>query len=310
MIDSGDVCSCTSSIDDPLCVLIVGGSGQVGWELQNTVPERVKLISVGSAEMDIRDKENVYKVVSNLSPRIIINAAAYTSVDKAEEEPDLAFAVNATGAGYLADAAYANGSRLIHISTDFVFDGKKSTPYMPDDMPNPLCVYGKSKLAGEKLVAKYTHNEAVILRTAWVYSVHGNNFVKTMLKLMRERKEINVVSDQIGSPTWAKELAVIIWELTKKPKIHGIHHWSDKGSTSWYDFSLAIRQEAMEIGILTSSVDIHPIKAVDFQSGAPRPPYSVLDATTLRGILSKSSNPWRHNLRLMLKEKASHIQNK
>lgn len=300
MTVSRDDHSRKSNSDDSIRALIVGSTGQVGWELQRTAPEGVEVFAVDSSEMDIRDKNNIIEVLNSISPDIIINTAAYTDVDKAEDEPELAFSVNATGAGNLAELAYIQGARFIHISTDFVFDGMQSHPYFPDDIPNPVGVYGASKLAGERLVKKNSHEQAVIIRTSWVYSVHGDNFVKTMLKLMRERNELSVVADQVGTPTWAFNLANTIWRVGINSKYKGVLHCSDSGMASWYDFATAILDYSIELGLLEHSITIHPISSIQYKTRARRPAYSVL-----KNNISKLENKnyhWQHSLHLMLKE--------
>ncbi|MBN4079382.1 dTDP-4-dehydrorhamnose reductase [Beggiatoa alba] len=291
----------------PKRVLITGANGQVGWELQKTALAGIEVIAQDRNSMDIREQDQINKIIAELSPDIVINAAAYTAVDKAEREPELAFAVNAAGAGYLAKACHGQGVRLIHISTDFVFDGTQAKSYLPGDLPNPLSVYGASKLEGEKQVNKFTHGQAIIIRTAWVYSAHGNNFVKTMLRLFKERTELNVVVDQIGTPTWANGLAHIIWKIMAKPNVRGIFHWADAGVASWYDFAVAIQEEALMIGLLDKPIDIVPIPSTSYPLPAPRPSSVVLDKSSLFEMLdcvgnSFASRHWRASLREMLKE--------
>lgn len=283
-------------------VLITGANGQVGWELQRAAPKGIEIIALNRNFLDIRDQNQVEKVVTELAPDIVINAAAYTAVDRAEQEPKHAFAVNAKGAGYLAEATHSQGARFIHISTDFVFDGAKSRPYLPDDLPSPLGVYGASKLAGEQLVREHTQNQAVIIRTSWVYSVHGHNFVKTMLRLMRERKELNVVADQVGTPTWALNLANTIWTICENTEYKGIYHCTDAGVASWYDFATAIRDYAVELGQIDRSITIHPISTREYPTLAPRPPFSVLNSAKCQIEIRKRSCHWRHSLRRMMIE--------
>ncbi|MDH5299854.1 MAG: dTDP-4-dehydrorhamnose reductase [Gammaproteobacteria bacterium] len=275
-------------------VLITGANGQVGWELQQRIPDGYEVYAVDVDQLDIRDELSVNAFVDRIKPDLIINAAAYTAVDKAESDKETAYAVNAYGAGYLAASAKKSGARLIHISTDFVFDGAKSTPYTPEDKPNPLNVYGASKLEGERLVAEECP-DAVIIRTAWVYSVHGNNFVKTMLRLMRERDELSVVCDQIGTPTWAGSLASAIWEMADRPKLRGIYHYTDAGVASWYDFAVAIQQEALAIGLLSKEIVIKPIAASEYFTPARRPSFGVLDKKMKDG-------PLLHHWQLVLKK--------
>ena len=218
-------------------VLITGAGGQVGWELQQTVSTDIEITALHRVELDIADQAAVMSVIKELQPDLVINAAAYTAVDKAEEEVDRAYKVNVDGAANIARAVEDCSARLIHISTDFVFDGTGTKPYLPGDEPKPSGVYGASKLQGERAVMAETSGRAVILRTAWVYSVHGSNFVKTMLRLMAKREELGVVDDQVGTPTWAKELEKTIWLIAGKTDMQGTYHCTEDGKASWYYLS-------------------------------------------------------------------------
>lgn len=284
------------------CVLIVGANGQLGWELQRTAPENLFVVALGSSDLDITNEKQVNHVLTKFSPVLVINAAAYTAVDKAEQQPKLAYAVNAEGVGFLADACQKTDSKLIHISTDFVFDGSHHQPYIENDVPNPLGVYGASKLKGEELVMRKTLGKSLIIRTSWVYSIHGHNFVKTMLKLMSSKESLSIVCDQFGSPTWAKGLALAIWDLTKIQNFSGIYHWSDSGVISWYDFAKAIQEKSLKIGLLERKINLQPIQAIEYPNSKIRPSYSALDCTSLRNVLSGRFHQWRHNLNLMLEE--------
>lgn len=281
-------------------ILITGADGQLGWELRRTVPAGIELTACNSAELDITNGPLVDEVTARLSPEIIINAAAYTAVDKAESEVERAMAVNRDGAANLAAAATDVGAGIIHVSTDFVFDGCHYRPYLPADVPHPTGVYGASKLAGERLVLAKCRDSAII-RTAWVYSAHGNNFVKTMLRLMAGRDELRVVADQIGSPTWAGGLAQILWQAAAQ-KLTGVYHWTDAGVASWYDFACAIQEEALTLGILRRETFIRPLRTEDYPTQARRPPYSVLDKTSLWEELGVDAPHWRLNLKKMLAE--------
>jgi len=281
-------------------VLIAGKNGQLAWELQRSKPDGVDCLALGSAELDISREDQVRRQMEEFRPRVVINAAAYTAVDKAESESQRAFAVNRDGAAHLAAAARDLGARLIQVSTDFVFDGLDSRPYLPAAKAGPTGVYGASKLAGEKRVKEITR-DYVILRTAWVYSAHGSNFVKTMLRLMAERSELGVVADQIGTPTWAWGLARAIWQMSAM-ELSGVYHWTDAGAASWYDFACAIHDEARELGLLTRDVAISPIATSDYPTPAQRPPYSVLDKTSTWKALDSKPQHWRHALRKMLLE--------
>ncbi len=252
-------------------ILITGANGQLGWELQRTGPDGWEILALNRAELDITDSAAVASAFQKHQPDLVINTAAYTAVDKAESEKDKAYNVNATGAANIARAAEDFQARLIHISTDFVFDGTKSRPYLPGDKPNPINVYGSSKLQGEQAVLNETKDKALILRTGWVYSSHGSNFVKTMLKLLAERDEIRVVADQVGTPTWAGDLAKAIYQFATIPDAHGIYHWTDAGDASWYDFAVAIQEEAHELGLLHHLIPIIPIRTEDYPTAAKRP---------------------------------------
>lgn len=283
-------------------VLITGKNGQLGRDLCRLVPTGTDLYAYGHAELDIASQADVKRVINAVRPDIIINAAAYTAVDKAESDEDNAYAINATGASHLAAAAREISARLIHVSTDFVFDGTKSRPYQPDDDTAPLSVYGKSKQKGEELIREHHAGNSVIIRTSWVYSTNGNNFVKTMLRLMGERNEIRVVADQIGSPTWSRNLASSVWSLTDSNIQAGTYHWADTGIASWFDFAVAIHEEAVAIGLLKNPVVIHPITTAQYPTPAHRPHYSVLDTATIRSIPGIQSEHWRSALRKMLLE--------
>lgn len=282
--------------------LITGANGQLGWELQRTGPAGWEIIALNRAELDITDNDVVASVFQQHQPDLVINTAAYTAVDKAESVKDKAYAVNVRGVANIAQAAEDFQARLIHISTDFVFDGTKSQPYLPDDKPNPRGVYGTSKLQGEQAVLAETMGKALILRTGWVYSSHGNNFVKTMLKLMAEREEICVVADQVGTPTWARDLAKAIYHFANIPDAQGIFHWTDAGVASWYDFAVAIQEEALRLGILQNPIPMLPVRTEDYPTAAKRPPYCVLDKTASWQTLGYTASHWRKSLRHMLAE--------
>ena len=283
-------------------VLITGSNGQLGWELQRTAPDNVSLLALNSKQLDITSQANVNQAIQQFQPNVLINTAAYTAVDNAEKEQEKAFAVNAMGAGIVAESAHNNGVRIIQISTDFIFDGEKSSPYLPEDRPNPLCIYGASKLEGEVLVCEASKYEALVLRTGWVYSAHGHNFVKTMLRLMNERDQISVVDDQVGTPTWAKGLAEAIWKFVELPDLKGTYHWTDAGVASWYDFAEIINSEALNIGILGQKISIKPIRTEEYKTAAIRPAYSVMDKTRTWSEVQLQSPHWHASVQKMLKE--------
>jgi dTDP-4-dehydrorhamnose reductase len=281
--------------------LIVGAGGQLGRCLALAAPHGVKLVARDRTTLDITDAASIDAVVAAERPDLILNAAAYTAVDKAESDEAAAYAVNATAVGLLADAAAKHNARLVHVSTDFVFDGQAGTPYTPDAATNPLGAYGRTKLAGEQLAG----DGALIVRTAWVYAPTGGNFVRTMIRLMGERPEVRVVADQIGTPTYAPGLAAALWTMVDR-QVTGIHHYTDAGAASWYDFAVAIQDEALAAGLLSSQVPVIPIATSNFPTPAKRPNYSVLDKTSTFTALGEPTPHWRANLRTMIAEIVMH----
>ncbi len=272
-------------------VLVAGSGGQLGRALAATAPASVTLIAPPEAEFDICNAANVADLVAATQPDLLINAAAWTAVDKAEAEEPAALLVNAAAVSHLAGAAAKAGARFVQISTDYVFDGKACQPYTPDAPPAPASAYGRTKLAGE--IAAATHHPApLIIRTAWVYAAAGNNFVKTMLRLMAEREEVRVVADQIGTPTHAASLARAIWALHGHA---GIFHWTDAGVASWYDFAVAIHDEALAMGLLTRPTRVLPIRTQDYPTPARRPAYGVIDKSSSWAITGPARH-WRHEL--------------
>jgi dTDP-4-dehydrorhamnose reductase len=247
------------------------------------------------SKLDLTDLNALRKRIVEAQPDLILNAAAYTAVDLAEREAELAHRINGEAPGAIAKAAAHVGAKLVHISTDFVFDGLASTPRSPADPVGPLSVYGKSKLAGEIAVRSEAHN-SLIVRTAWVYDPTGRNFVNTMLRLMRERDRISVVADQIGTPTYAPSLAQALW-LLAQTDAKGVLHYTDAGIASWYDFAVAIEEEGRAAGLIVSPVAVLPIATCDYPTPAPRPAFSVLEKSTTYGLLGASAPHWRANLR-------------
>jgi dTDP-4-dehydrorhamnose reductase len=279
--------------------VVTGAGGQLGKELGRTVPPGIELTLLGSRDCDIGDAAAVAAMVARERPHVIINAAAYTAVDKAETEPALATRVNARGPSHLAGAG--TEFRLIHVSTDFVFDGTRARAYRPEDAPNPLSVYGRTKLEGEAPV-RARGARGLVLRTSWVYSVDGSNFVKTMLRLMTTRPELRVVADQIAAPTWARGLAEALWRAVERPQLSGVHHWHDAGVASWYDFAVAIAEEGHALGLVPNPVVVMPIETRDYPTPARRPAFSLLDCTQTWRELELAPPHWRVNLRRMLHE--------
>jgi dTDP-4-dehydrorhamnose reductase len=285
-------------------VLITGADGQVGRELQVTVPAGWQVRACGIGELDVTKPEMVRAVLQRERPTLVINTAAYTQVDRAEAEAEQAEAVNALGVGLVTEAAFKIGARLIHLSTDFVFDGARGQPYAPGDQPSPLGVYGRTKLEGERAALSCSEGEALVLRTAWVYSAQGRNFVRTMLRLMTERDTLGVICDQIGTPTWGRSLAHALWRAAALPELNGIYHWTDAGVASWYDFAMAIQEEALALHLIPKAVPIRPLRSLEYPAAARRPSYSVLDASTTWAALGIPVEHWRVNLRRMLQSLA------
>lgn len=284
-------------------VLITGAGGQVGRALVRTAPDGCDLLALTRAQLDLADPHAVKAVMAEARPEIVINAAAYTAVDQAESDATAAQAINADAVRWLAEAVHrAPGCRLIHISTDFVFDGTQSVPYAPHAATAPLGVYGSTKLAGEHAVTEILRDRGVVLRTSWVYDASGRNFVNTMLRLMREGKPLRVVADQIGSPTSADSVASVLWKFVAHPELNGIWHWSDAGVATWYDFAVAIAEEARSLGILEAEPTVLPIATAEYPTPAKRPAFSVLNKQATIAALELVPVHWRRNLRRVLKE--------
>jgi dTDP-4-dehydrorhamnose reductase len=281
-------------------VLITGKGGQLAWELEQLAPETYDVISVGIDELDITDESKVADFIAANKPDLVINAAAYTAVDQAETDSELAYAVNELGVKYLARACKEIAARILHVSTDFVFDGTSTTPYQTDAQPNPLGVYGASKLAGDTALQEILPEASVIVRTAWVYSVNGNNFVKSMLRLMQEKPQLGIIYDQVGTPTWAKGLAQWLWCIAGKPEVTGVYHWTDAGVASWYDFAIAIQELGIEKGLLDKSIPVLPIPTIAYPTPAKRPAFSVIDKTSAEEVSGLQTIHWRKQLSAMM----------
>lgn len=284
--------------------MLVGATGQLGSSLKASAPTTVELLALGKSDLDVCDAVRTREIISSWGPDVILNAAAYTAVDQAQTERKRAFEVNAEAPRHLAEAAKATGSRLIHVSTDFVFAGDQPVPYDSDAETRPLSSYGESKRAGELAVISVLGESATIVRTSWLYASRGRNFVLTMLRLMNGRESIEVVYDQVGSPTWSLSLARAIWGLAERSDLCGIHHWCDNGVASWYDFAIAIQEEAIARGLLKRLVPIRAIRSTEYPTPVKRPAYSVLDNQRTTAALGFSPAHWRTNLRLMLDDLA------
>lgn len=282
-------------------VVVTGATGQLGQELRRTVPPGVEYIGLDRSMLELTDPDALQARIEGLAPDWIINAAAYTQVERAELEPDPAFLVNAKAPERLAQASVATGARLLQVSTDFVFDGTQGVPYPPEAPARPLNIYGESKWRGEQAVHAVCGTDALVVRTAWVYAARGRNFVRTMIEAAHKQDRLRVVADQVGSPTWANGLARALWKAVALD-LRGTYHWTDAGVASWYDFAVAIIEEAAGAGLLARTVPVVPIASAAFPSKAKRPAYSVLDKTTTWAALSMTADHWRHNLRAMLQD--------
>jgi dTDP-4-dehydrorhamnose reductase len=280
-------------------VLVLGG-GQIAKAVAAGAPARYEVATRTHAELDIVDEAALASELVRFKADWVVNAAAYTAVDLAEDEAAKAIAVNDTAVASLVRTAATAGSKVLHLSTDFVFDGGSKRAYLPADPTNPLSVYGVSKLGGERHVI--AGGTGVVLRTSWVYASEGKNFVLTMLRLMRDKGQINVVCDQIGAPTWAASAAAAIWGLIDAQAAPGIYHWTDLGVASWYDFAVAIQDEALARGLLSRAIPVLPIYSSEYPTKAQRPAFSVLDSASTRSLIKVPATHWRHNLRMMLDE--------
>lgn len=280
-------------------ILLTGSQGQVGWELQRSLAPLGEVTALGRGQLDLASPDAIQSAVRAAAPGVIVNAAAYTAVDQAEREAELAHAVNARAPGVLAEEAGRLGALLVHFSTDYVFDGAKAGAYLEGDPPRPLGVYGTSKLAGERAI-QGSGCRHVILRTSWVYGARGKNFMLTMLRLAREKPELRVVADQVGAPTWCRALAVATAALIPKalanPAAHGVYHATNAGATSWCGFATEILRLA---GIATP---VLPIPAADYPTPVARPANSVLDNTALLRAFGLALPDWNSSLAQCLRE--------
>lgn len=282
-------------------VLVTGAGGQLGQELIRSCGAHLQCVPLSRRELDLAHGDALQRALDDIAPQQVVNAAAYTAVDAAESDAAAAWRGNAEGPHLLARACAQRGIRVLHVSTDFVFDGESPHPYTPEAPTAPLGEYGCSKLAGEQAVLEECPG-ALIMRTGWVYSRFGGNFVKTMMRLMAERDELAVVADQVGTPTWAAGLAQALWAAVERPRLDGIYHWSDAGVCSWYDFAVAIYEEGSALGLLPPGVQVRPIPASDYPTPARRPAYSVLDKSSSWRDLELPGVHWRQQLRAMLQD--------
>jgi dTDP-4-dehydrorhamnose reductase len=290
-------------------ILLTGKNGQVGWELQRTLATLGEVVTLDRQDLDLADPDSIRRVVREHKPNLIVNAAAYTAVDKAEEESDLAMAINGTAPGILAEEAKELGAAVIHYSTDYVFDGNKNGPYTEDDAPNSLNVYGKTKLAGEQAI-QAVGAPHLIFRTSWVYGTRGKNFLLTILRLAKERDELRIVNDQIGAPTWSRMIAEATAQVMAQislPQgqgwaegVSGVYHLTATGQTSWFEFAKAILNYIP--GSAAHAPRLTPITTQEYPTPAKRPKNSILSNMRLRQKFGLESPLWEVGLRLSLEE--------
>lgn len=276
----------------PVKILVTGGNGQLASELKELAGNytNVSFVFFDRSELSISDHNELEKIFKIHQPQYFINCAAYTAVDKAEEEKETAFAINGTAVGTIAELCQSHNCKLIHISTDYVFNGKATTPLDETETVDPVNAYGESKLMGERLAFE-KNPETIVIRTSWVYSFYGKNFVKTMMRLMKEKENINVVSDQVGSPTYAADLARVIMEIiTYGNWVPGIYHYSNDGAISWFDFATEIKK------LIHSTCVVNPITTNQFPTPAKRPAYSVMDKTKIQHTFGVQLLNWRESL--------------
>ena len=298
-------------------LLVTGANGQVGWELSRSLMPVGEVVAVGHAEFDLSQPQTLPGLIRELKPAVIVNAAAYTSVDQAEDEERLATTVNSTAVGVLAEEARKAGALLIHYSTDYVFDGAKETPYLEDDLPRPINAYGRSKLAGEVAI-RQTGAAYITFRTSWVFAARGRNFLRTVLRLSRDEAELKIVADQVGAPTWARNIADFtahalrqaLRELDQNTFVSGLFHLSASGSTSWHGFATAILEEARCTDILPSfSPRLIAILSHEYSQRAQRPRNSRLATDRATTRFDAGLPQWRRGLTLCIQEIQSAISN-
>ena len=281
-------------------ILLTGAHGQLGNAFRTCFTESElanewTLQETDINELDLTSNQSVLSFLASCAPSVIVNCAGYTAVDKAEQEVELAKKVNDNAVGYITKWACINFCRVIHISTDFVFDGNKSEPYLPSDQPNPIGVYGRTKLAGEKHVLELG-SRGVIVRTSWLYSEFRSNFVKTMIDLMNKKSELGIVNDQIGSPTSAHSLSRLLIKVIEHENFNGILHWSDGASVSWFEFAMEIQRQAFNLGLLKTKIPLKPIKTEQYPTPAKRPKYSVLERNCSMEPFNVAIKNWKDEL--------------
>ena len=281
--------------------LVTGAGGQLGIELLKMAPKNIDVVGLKHGDLDIADSGAVVATIERYRPEVIINAAAYNAVDDAEKESERAFSANATGPGNLARAAQTIGARMVQVSTDYVFDGRSDKPYQPTDPTNPINNYGKSKLAGEQEVARATADH-LIIRTSWLFSAQGRNFLQIVLAALKDGKTFRAVKDQASVPTACRGLAEVIWLCAERGGPRGVAHWVDRGRATRYDQAVAIREVARRLGLITGADPIQPALSKYFNSPAQRPRFTVMDASELARQVGKPQRHWRESLADVLEE--------
>ena len=287
-------------------ILLTGTGGQLGQALRESKPDAVELIATTRQELDLSDTEACRLAVQKYQPDWVLNAGAYTAVDRAESEPALAHAINAGAPAAFAQELDRQGGRLLQVSTDFVFDGQQGSPYQVDQPTTPLAVYGQSKAAGEQAIQRIfgrKNPQGVILRTSWVVGPVGRNFALTMLRLHNEREQLGVVADQVGCPSSTLNLAAACWKtilIGSELPLPPILHWSDAGAASWYDVAVAIGELGHSLGLVDAPAKVNPITTADYPTPASRPNYSLLDCTTTRAALQLDGQHWQEALKQLL----------
>lgn len=291
-------------------IILTGVKGQLGKTISLLKPDNLDLIKITRKELDLEDSKKCFELIMSHKPDWVINAAAYTAVDLAEEQICKAYRINAEAPKQFSKALSLYGGNLLHISTDFVFDGNKKTPYLPDDKTNPINIYGRSKLAGERAILRIlgNSNKCSIIRTSWLLSNYGKNFALTILKLLKEKKNISVVNDQFGSPTSCYSLAKVCWELinfkenTKSQELPRILHWCNSGEASWYELANQIFNTSKSLNLDLMCEEIFPIKSVDYKVKAKRPKYSVLDSAKTSKLLRIDNPEWKKMIKPLIQK--------
>ena len=286
-------------------LLLTGAEGQLGQTFQaffpsSILPQKYRLLAADKREMDLAKKRSILDFLEAHAPGLVVNCGAYTAVDTAEGEVEAARKINDEAVFHIARWASEHSCRVIHISTDFVFDGRKKEPYLPLDEANPLGVYGETKLSGERNILKFLPKHGVVLRGSWLYSEYGHNFVKTMIDLMKRKSELGVVNDQIGSPTSTHSLVRVLFRLIENSTISGVFHWCDGAVISWYDFAIEIQRQAHKYGLLARGIPIKPLTTEDYPTPAVRPSYGVLHRGSTLETFGLHETSWKAELEAVI----------